>query len=183
MCPSRSSRAKKSGTGRKRSVRSPNSPRASTSASSSGAPTSGPLVCAKVQPLPRHDLLPRTHQRLPELSPRPGSRRVSSTSTRPCRNSREAGLCGLSRCARLPLRCPNSRAGSTRVSLKTTRSELPQQRRKLAENRVLEACLPFRCNIREAARSAGGCCAISSGGSEEIEIGNQHGNIIVSAKD
>ena len=71
---------------------------------------------------------------------------------------------GLSRCARIPLRRPNSRAGSTRVSLKTTRSEARSSAGNSPKT-VSRSSSPCICNIRDAARSAGGCCAISSGGS------------------
>ena len=91
--------------------------------------------------------------------------RVSRTSIRPRRNSRDAGFLALTACARIPPRRPYKRAGNTRVLLKTTRSSARSNsgnsRNCRCSNLPADPC---RCSIRDAARSTNGSWAINSSG-------------------
>src|SRR5438045_2043809 len=77
------------------------------------------FIFPEMQFLPDSELSPRANQPLPlAIAELPRQR----TSTRPFRNSREAGFRGLSGCARSPERCRKSRAGKTRLLLSTRTS-------------------------------------------------------------
>ena len=154
----------KSGTGKKRRVRSPNSPRSSTSASSP-SPPSAPPGRQNSSRSPGIIFLPGRTSAC-QLSSTPASLRVSRTSTRPCRKSREAGFAGLKSLRPAPAAVPKQPRRKHPRIVEHHQVSGPQKRRKIAENPVLQAS-PFKCSSREAVRSAGGCCAISSGGSRK----------------
>ncbi len=102
----------------------------------------------------------RRRRRAGRSSAGAASRSRKSSSTRP--------PVGLRKCAR---------AGMTRVSLRTSTSPRPQQRRQLAEAPVVEpqgGAGPPATSSREASRGSTGTWAISSAGSVVVELFEPH---------
>ncbi len=151
MWPMRSSTAKKSSTGLNLSMRSPNSPRSSTSASSSITPE----AAGNASRSPTPTFFPGLTRARHRLSPA-GS--VSRTSICPLGCWR----------SRMTVRCAYKRAGMTRLSLRTSRSPGLNSEGKSAKFASRRAPVArFMTSMRLRPRSAGGCCAINSGGSSK----------------
>ena len=151
----------------------------STSASSSGAP-SGYL--AKVQTLARHNFFPRTHQRLPKLffpgGTQPGQQHLDPSSQKLPRG----GIVRAQPLRAAPAAMPKQPCRQHPGVVEDHQVARPQHSGNSLNTRSRSAP-PSKCNIREEARSAGGCCAIRSGGSTKSKSETSTEMIIGREKD